>query len=88
MKTILNTPSQSTCAITKPFISGQGLGFYDDEGNFADNTLSDYATREMTECATQFSPSDYDWGEGYYTMQVSDGQHGLIMVRVEWWIEE
>jgi len=68
--------------------SGQSLGFYDNEGNFANNTLAEGFTREMTEGATQFSPSDYDWGEGYYTMQVNDGVQGLITVRVEWWIEE
>lgn len=68
--------------------SGQVFGFYDNEGNFANSTLAEGFTRGMTEGITQFSPSDYGWGEGYYTMSVNDGRSGLITVRVEWWIEE
>ncbi len=68
--------------------SGKVLGFYDDEGAFANNTLAEGFTREMTEGVTQFSPSDYDWGEGYYTMHVIGSGQEPVMVRVEWWIEE
>jgi len=56
--------------------------------SFANNTLAEGFTRGVTEGTTQFSPSDYDWGEGYYTMHVNDGVQGLITVRVEWRIEE
>ena len=68
--------------------SGQTLGFYEDEGNYAGGTLCDHATTGMTGGITQFSPRQYDWGEGYYTMMLNKDSESPVEVKVEYWIED
>lgn len=68
--------------------SGVSLGFYDNEGQYANGTLMEGFCRGMTGGMTQFSPSDYNWGEGYYTMLVNDGGREPVTVIVEYWIEK
>ncbi len=66
--------------------SGLALGFYDD-GSYAAGTLEDDATRGMTVASTRFSPLDYDWGEGYYTMAARKYTDMTVTVTVEYRIE-
>ena len=67
--------------------SGKPLGFYDNEGQYANNTLMEGFTRQMQAGVTQFSPSDYNWGEGYYRMDVASASSTPVTVQVEYWIE-
>jgi len=68
--------------------SGKTLGFYEADGQYADGTLEDGFCRGMTSGMTQFSPSDYGWGEGYYIPDITAyGSEEPITVRIEYWIE-
>ena len=69
--------------------SGNSLCSYgiDVPGEYANGTLSEYFCQSFLEYATHFSPSDYNWGEGYYRMTVkNDYPDILATVRVEYWI--
>ena len=61
------------------------LGFYTD-GEFANGTLSEGFCQGFPAGATTFSPSDYDWGEGYYDLLVSEVSNPLT-IEVRYWIE-
>jgi len=67
--------------------SGKSLGFYEDDGHYANGTLEEGFCRGMKEGITQFKPSDYKWGEGYYTMYPTNGAAQAVTLRVEYWIE-
>lgn len=67
--------------------SGKSLGFYEKDGHYANGTLEEGFCRGMVTGITQFNPSDYDWGEGYYTMYPTNDLAGPVTVRVEYWIE-
>lgn len=67
---------------------GEVYGFYDHKGQYANGTLEARAARPMSQGTTRFSPSDYDWGEGYYIMSANKHDLWPVTVKVEYWIEE
>ena len=67
--------------------SGKNLGFYENEGQFANRTLAEGYTRGMEGGLTQFSPWEYNWGEGYYSMLLTHYSPQAITVKVDYWIE-
>lgn len=57
-------------------------------GEYANGTLCDYASQPFSEYTTAFSPSDYDWGQGYYRMTIRhDFPDVPVTGRVDYWIE-
>ncbi len=58
------------------------------QGEYANGTLCEYASQPFAEYTTQFSPSDYDWGEGYYRFTIrSDYADSPVEFVIEYWIE-
>jgi hypothetical protein len=71
--------------------SGESLHSYGtwSLGEYADGTLCEYACQPFSLYTTRFSPSYYDWGEGYYRFTIrSDDAEDLVQVKVEYWIEK
>jgi hypothetical protein len=66
--------------------SGKVLGFYRN-GQFANDTLEEMSCQALEGGVTQFSPSDYAWGEGYYVITAEHIYIGLVTISVEYWIE-
>jgi len=79
-----NTESLAWFHVHTP--SGKSLGFYEDEGQYANGTLEDGNCQGMSEGKTQFSPSEYDWEEGYYTIMVNKYDEDPVNVTVEYWV--
>jgi hypothetical protein len=67
--------------------SGKNIGFYENEGQFANHTLAEGFCRGMEGGVTQFKPSEYNWGEGYYTILLTHYFTQAVTVKVEYWIE-
>lgn len=71
--------------------SGKRVGSYgrqpNNPGQYASGTLADYTTQGFQTFMTQFKPSDYDWGEGYYRMEFVNEYTQVETVVVEYWVE-
>jgi hypothetical protein len=64
------------------------LHSYGQSAKYEDAYLDDFACQAFTIYITQFSPSYYDWGEGYYRFTItSDYPDSSIEFLVEYWVE-
>ncbi len=68
---------------------GKSLGFYEYQpGNLAHGTLSDGLCQAFKGGMTVFSPSESDWGEGYYKVDVNSRPSSPAKVEVWYRIEK
>ncbi len=68
--------------------SGKIYGFYQ-PAYYAGGTLSEGTCQGFNSGTTQFSPSDHNWGEGYYIFNVNTGPEDIkVDVIVEYWIND
>ena len=65
--------------------SKKSLGFYEN-GQFANGTLEEGFCQGFPWGSTTFSPSDYDWGEGYYELLASPVSARLT-IELRYWLE-
>lgn len=69
--------------------SGESICSYgavpDNPGEYAGGTLSSYACQSFIYFITQFSPSDYGWGEGYYRIEFRNESRDPGIAKVEYW---
>lgn len=63
--------------------SGESIGVKRDGG-----FQNDICERLEGGCLIVFKPSQYDWGEGYYTMRPHMSQPGEAEVKVQYWVED